>query len=175
MPRPDRLGHRLRACVPVRGGPLPHLETEIRPRLEAGATVISDRYIPSGLVIQRFDGIDPSFLWRLNAEADRPDLAVILDADPGVIAERLAERGPHNRFQLRPGSSHAEVHFYRQAADRLIHAGFDVLHVDCNERAPEQSAGFIRDRLTAFFAVNTQVIETAHRPSTAPGAAATTS
>ena len=101
-----------------------HLEAEVRPNTEACRTVISDRYIPSGLVMQRFDGIDPAFLWQLNAEADRPDLAVILEADPDVIAERLHERGPHNRFQRSPGSSHAEVHFYRQATERLIQAGF---------------------------------------------------
>lgn len=117
--------------------------------------VISDRYIPSGLVMQRFDGNGSAFLWQLNAEADRPDLAVILAADPEVIAERLAERGPHNRFQLTPGSSHAEVHFYRQATERLIQAGFDVLRVDCNRRPAEQSAAVIRDRLTAFFASST--------------------
>jgi dTMP kinase len=129
-----------------------HLETEVRPNTEAGRTVISDRYIPSGLVMQRFDGIDPAFLWSLNAEADRPDLAVILEVDPEVISRRLAERGPHNRFQLSPGSSHAEVYFCRQATDRLIQAGFDVLRVDCNQKHPEQSAGLIRDRLMAFFA-----------------------
>jgi dTMP kinase len=99
-----------------------HLDTEIRPRLADGATVVSDRYLPSGLVMQRFDGINPVFLWQLNAEADRPDLAVILEADPEVIAERLAQRGPHNRFQLSAASSHAEAHFYRQATDRLIQA-----------------------------------------------------
>jgi dTMP kinase len=129
-----------------------HLEAEVRPQMEQGRTVVSDRYIPSGLVMQRFDGIDPTFLWQLNAEADRPDLAVILEADPEVISERLMERGPHNRFQLSPGSSHAEVHFYRQATERLIQAGFDVLRVDCNKRPPEQSAAFIRDRLMTFFA-----------------------
>ena len=59
-----------------------HVETEVRPYVERPRTVISDRYIPSGLVMQRFDGIDPAFLWQLNAEADRPDLAVILEADP---------------------------------------------------------------------------------------------
>lgn len=128
-----------------------HVETEVRPHLEEGQTVISDRYIPSGLVMQRFDGVDPAFLWQLNAEVDRPDLAVILEADPEVISERLAERGPHNRFQLSPGSSHAEVHFYRQATERLIQAGFDVLRVDCNQRPPEQVAKVIRDRLTTFF------------------------
>jgi dTMP kinase len=129
-----------------------HVETEIRPNTKAGRVVISDRYIPSGLVMQRFDGIDPAFLWQLNAEADRPDLAVILEADPEVISERLSERGPHNRFQLSPASSHAEVHFYRQATERLIQAGFDVLRVDCNQRPAEQSAAFIRDRLLTFFA-----------------------
>lgn len=131
-----------------------HVDTEIRPHLEAGRTVISDRYIPSGLVMQRFDGIDPAFLWHLNAEAHRPDLAVILEADPEVTAERLAERGPHNRFQQLPGSSHAEVHFYRQATERLVQAGFDVLRVDCNQRPAEQAAKFIRDQLIRFFATS---------------------
>lgn len=129
-----------------------HLDVEIWPNMRAGRVVLSDRYIPSALVMQRFDGIDPAFLWQLNAEADRPDLAVILEADPEVIAERLRERGPHNRFQLSPDSSHAEVHFYRQATERLIQAGFDVLKVDVNRRPPEQSAAAIRDRLLGFFA-----------------------
>jgi dTMP kinase len=129
-----------------------HIAAEIKPRMDAGQTVISDRYIPSGLVMQRFDGIDLAFLWQLNAEAERPDLAVILEADPEVIAERLNDRGPHNRFQLSPGSSHAEAHFYRQATDRLIEAGFNVLRVDCNSRAPEQAAVLIQDRLRTFLA-----------------------
>lgn len=129
-----------------------HIETEIRSHVENGTTVISDRYIPSGLVMQRFDGVDTAFLWQLNAEADRPDLAVILDADPGIIAQRLIDRGPHNRFQLTPNSSHAEMHFYRQAAEQLIQAGFDVLRVDCNQRAAHHVAAHILDRLTTFFA-----------------------
>jgi dTMP kinase len=128
-----------------------HLETEIRPHLEQGKTVITDRYVPSGLVMQRFDGVDPAFLWQLNAHADRPDLAVILEAKPEVITERLDERGRHNRFQMTPGSSYAEAHFYQQATERLIQAGFDVLRVDCNRRPPETVAAIIRDRLTSFF------------------------
>lgn len=129
-----------------------HVEHEIHPHLDVGQVVISDRYIPSGLVMQRFDGVDPAFLWQLNAEADRPDLAVILEADPELIAERLHDRGPHNRFQLTPGSSHAETYFYRQATERLIEAGFDVLRVNCNQQPSEQSASLIKNRLMAFFA-----------------------
>lgn len=124
-----------------------HVETEIAPYLKTGHIVISDRYIASGLVIQRFDGVDPVFLWQLNEDAERPDLAVILEADPDVIAERLSERGPHNRFQLSPDSSHTEVEYYRQATDCLTDAGFDVLRVNCSARPPEQSAALIRDRL----------------------------
>lgn len=125
-----------------------HVEHEILPLLQNGHTVISDRYIASGLVIQRFDGVAPQFLWHLNAEARRPDLAVILEADPEVIASRLTERGPHNRFQHTPGSSYTEVEFYRQAAETLHGAGFEVFKVDCSSRPPEQSAAIIRHQLT---------------------------
>jgi dTMP kinase len=128
-----------------------HLDTDIRPRLEAGELVICDRYVPSGLVMQRFDGVDPAFLWDLNSSADRPDLAVILEADPAVIAARLADRGPHNRFQTVPGSSHAEAHFYRQATERLTQAGYDVLRVAVGEATPDQIAGRIADQLRRFF------------------------
>ena len=129
-----------------------HVKTEIHQRCDAGKVVISDRYLASGLVMQRFDDIDLNYLWQLNARADQPDLAVILEADPEVIAERLAERGPHNRFQITPGSSHTEVQFYRQATERLIQAGFGVFRADCNRRPPEQVAACIRDRLLALFA-----------------------
>lgn len=129
-----------------------HLGIEIRPHIDGGKIVICDRYVPSGLVMQRFDGICPAFLWGLNYLADRPDLAVMLEADPKTIAGRLTQRGTHNRFQLTPGSSHAEAHFYRQACERLIQAGYDVLRVDCADSTPDQIAAMIRDRLRAFFA-----------------------
>jgi dTMP kinase len=134
-----------------------HVATEIRPYLAAGDIVISDRYVASGLVIQRFDDVAPEFLWQLNEHVDRPDLAVILDADPHVISERLHERGPHNRFQHVPGSSHTEVSYYREAAERLVAASFKVLRVDCGERPPEQIAASIRDRLLPLLATSRAV------------------
>jgi dTMP kinase len=42
-------------------------ETEIAPYRNSGHIVISDRYIASGLVIQRFDGADPVFLWHVHS------------------------------------------------------------------------------------------------------------
>ena len=135
-----------------------HVETEIRPLVQAGHIVVSDRYVASGLVIQRFDDVDPMFLWQLNEEVEIPDLAVILEADPDVITQRLSERGPHNRFQLTPGSSHAEAAYYREAKEQLVQAGFTVLAVDCTKRAAEQSAALILNRLTGLLAESREVV-----------------
>ena len=135
-----------------------HVETEIRPLVQAGHIVVSDRYVASGLVIQRFDDVDPMFLWQLNEEVEIPDLTVILEADPDVIAERLSERGPHNRFQLTPGSSHAEATYYREATEQLVHAGFTVLAVDCTKRPAEQSAALILNRLAGLLAESREVV-----------------
>lgn len=41
----------------------------------------------------------------------------------------------------------------RQATERLIQAGFDVLQVEVNQRTPVQAAMFIRNRLMSFFTV----------------------
>jgi dTMP kinase len=135
-----------------------HVDTEIQPLLKTGHIVVSDRYIASGLVVQRFDGVDPVFLWQLNEDAQQPDLAVILEADPDVIAVRLRDRGPHNRFQLSTGSSHAEVEFYREATERLRGAGFELLRVDCTKQPPEQSAALIRDRLMALLMQSRELV-----------------
>jgi dTMP kinase len=136
-----------------------HIETEIRPRIEAGEIVITDRYVPSSLVMQRFDGVDPAYLWALNSSCDRPDLAVVLEADAETIARRLRQRGPHNRFQNRPNSSHAEVHFYRQAVDRLIQAGYDVLRLPTTQQAPDNVAATIHNRLLTYFATGNETDE----------------
>ena len=57
------------ACL-VAGDRHHHLATEIRPQLHAGAIVISDRYLPSSLVLQRMDGVDQDTIWQLNSGAE---------------------------------------------------------------------------------------------------------
>lgn len=130
-----------------------HVEAEIRPQIEAGKVVISDRYVPSGLVMQRFDGLDLPFLWQLNERADTPDLAVILSANPEVIARRLDERGAHNRFQRSNDSSKAETQFYFEATEQLIRAGYDVLSLDVNCKPPEKAAAVVAERLMSLLAL----------------------
>jgi dTMP kinase len=124
-----------------------HLSTEIRPHLEAGEIVISDRFIPSALVMQQLDGVDPDYLWRINSKASRPHLAVILDADPLVVSERLREKGPHNRLQKLPSSSHIEWHHYREVHQRLIDAGWTTHRIDCSATTAAEVAYVVRRRL----------------------------
>ncbi|HET9896534.1 MAG TPA: dTMP kinase [Streptosporangiaceae bacterium] len=124
-----------------------HLDAEIVPHLKAGEIVITDRYIPSALVMQQLDGVDPDYLWRINAKARRPDLAVILDADPLVLAERLRSKGPHNRLQRLPSSSQIEWHHYRQISQRLTDAGWIVHRVDSTAIPTTDIAHSIYERL----------------------------
>jgi dTMP kinase len=124
-----------------------HLTQEVLPHLEAGQVVITDRYIPSALVMQQLDGVDPDYLWRINARARKPHLAVLLDADPVVVAERLQDRGPHNRLQRLPSSAHIEWHHYRELYQRLTDAGWTVQRMDCSTTTVTEVACLIQQRL----------------------------
>jgi dTMP kinase len=124
-----------------------HLMAEVFPHLEAGVVVITDRYVPSALVMQQLDGVDPDYLWCLNAMAVKPHLAVILDADPAVATERLRDHGPHNRLQKMPSSAHIEWHHYREVTKRLLDAGWTVQRIDCSTTTVEQVAQMVHQRL----------------------------
>jgi dTMP kinase len=124
-----------------------HLTQEVLPHLEAGQVVVTDRYIPSALVMQQLDGVDPDYLWRINARAGKPHLAVLLDADPVVVAERLRDKGPHNRLQRLPSSAHIEWHHYRELHRRLQDAGWTIQRIDCSTTTVAEVACLIQQRL----------------------------
>jgi dTMP kinase len=132
-----------------------HLHTEIRPRVAAGELVLCDRYVPSALVMQRLDGVDLEFLWQLNAHADRPDLAIILTADPAAIASRLTTRGPHNRLQRQSDSTRAEVDFYKDARALLVRAGYNVQVLDTTTLQPIEVAFSIREAIKSLMCPTT--------------------
>lgn len=133
-----------------------HIASEIMPALAAGEVVVSDRYLPSSLVLQRMDRLDWDTIWRLNAGIPIPDLAVIVNANPEVIAARLAARGAHSRFERQPGSSFTESRLYRDTADRLAGLGWPVLILDATNQSPQQLASEVCDRI-----LNTAVREAA--------------
>jgi len=107
-----------------------HLAHEIEPRLAAGTIVITDRYVSSGLVMQRLDGVDSAYLRVLNEPVRTPNLLLALTADDDVIRRRLTRRGTHNRYQDQHASSRDEADYHRQAAEELRDAGTPVEVID---------------------------------------------
>src|SRR3990170_3459898 len=73
-----------------------HVAKVIRPALEAGEIVISDRYADATLAYQGYGrGLDLQTIRELNGLATGgigPDLTLLLDLDPGVGLERLGGR-----------------------------------------------------------------------------------
>ncbi|MGW0885906.1 dTMP kinase [Streptomyces sp. NPDC002671] len=124
-----------------------HIETTINPALGRGELLISDRYVASTLALQRLDGVPMDFLLLLNDYAPQPDLAVILTAAPGTIADRIAEAGVTHRFRADPTAPSREVELYRDAANVMEDLGAKVLVIDTTQIPPSDVARQIADAI----------------------------
>jgi dTMP kinase len=104
-----------------------HVAEVIRPALERGAVVVSDRYVPSSLAYQGVArGLGVEEIARLSEWATgglTPDLVVVLDVAPG---EALSRRdGPQDRMEREPDEFRTLVReAYRDLAGRF---GWTVL------------------------------------------------
>ena len=99
-----------------------HVARVIRPALERGAVVVSDRYVPSSLAYQGVArGLGVEAVARLSEWATGglvPDLVVVLDVDPPAAAGRRA--GPQDRIEREPDEFRALVlQAYRDLAGRF--------------------------------------------------------
>lgn len=71
-----------------------HVATVIRPALDAGRIVLSDRYFLSTVAYQGARGFDPEqLLADAEAEFPLPDLALLFEVDPAAGLARVAARG----------------------------------------------------------------------------------
>jgi dTMP kinase len=109
------------------------VEEVVRPSLEAGRTVIADRYLLANVVYQgRAGGLDPGEIWRVGEIATQglmPDCVFLLDMSPEGPLDRMESQGVAYRERLRTGFlqeavARAEVHVI--AADRPI----EVVHAE---------------------------------------------
>lgn len=66
-----------------------HLESEIIPALNAGTTVICDRYVFSSLAYQGASGISLDWIKTINKAILYPDLAIFIDVEPEKSMCRL--------------------------------------------------------------------------------------
>ncbi|MGW7403411.1 dTMP kinase [Streptomyces sp. NPDC054833] len=123
-----------------------HVDTVVRPALERGAVVISDRYIDSSVAYQGAGrDLSPTEIARINRWATNglvPHLTVLLDVAPEAARERFTEAP--DRLESEPAEFHARVR-----AGFLTLAAADpgrYLVVDAGQE-PEAVTTVIRHRL----------------------------
>lgn len=123
-----------------------HIDTVVRPALERGAVVITDRYIDSSVAYQGAGrDLSPTEIARINRWATDglvPNLTVLLDVDPETARERFTEAP--DRLESEPAEFHARVR-----AGFLTLAAADpgrYLVVDAGQE-PESVTTVIRHRL----------------------------
>ena len=102
-----------------------HVEEVVKPALEAGKLVVSDRFAGASVAYQGYGrGLDLSFIRELTQRVTsgiQPDLTLLLDMEPERGLERVAERGQKDRLEQADLSFHKKVRqgFLEQAkADR---------------------------------------------------------
>ncbi|MFD3586556.1 dTMP kinase [Streptomyces sp. NPDC058683] len=137
-----------------------HVDTVVRPALERGAVVISDRYIDSSVAYQGAGrDLSPTEVARINRWATDglvPHLTVLLDVDPETARERFTEAP--DRLESEPAEFHARVR-----AGFLTLAASDpgrYLVVDAGQE-PESVTTVIRARLDTVLPLSEAEIKAA--------------
>lgn len=115
---PDRIAPATEALL-LAADRAQHVEEVVRPALERGTDVVSDRYVPSSLAYQGIgrglgvDRVDELNRWATGGL--EPDLVVVLDLPEGATA--LRDVGPPDRLERESAAFHARVRdAYRELA-----------------------------------------------------------
>ena len=69
-----------------------HLEKDVKPALEEGKIVISDRCVYSSLAYQGAAGLDIGWIEEINRMALPADLAIYIDVPPEVVVKRIRRK-----------------------------------------------------------------------------------
>ncbi len=126
-----------------------HMETVVRPALERGAVVLTDRHVDSSVAYQSggrgLAADEVAALSTFATEGVRPDLVVLLDLDPAVARARREERtGEADKLEAETAEFHERVRATFLARAKAEPERYLVL--DANQ-APRILTGAIQDRL----------------------------
>ncbi|MDR1494996.1 MAG: dTMP kinase [Rickettsiales bacterium] len=130
-----------------------HTERKIKPALNSGIAVVSDRYFDSSLAYQGFGHSLPlskiDTVRKIVLDDFRPDLTLILDVDIGLGLSRACAGAGKNRFEDMDFEFHRRVrdgfnHIYEANPDRCI-------RIDTMDLSIEDLSGLIVERILKFF------------------------
>ncbi|MGI5339210.1 dTMP kinase [Streptomyces sp. CA-181903] len=135
-----------------------HINAVVRPALERGAVVISDRYIDSSVAYQGAGrDLSPTEIARINRWATEglvPHLTVLLDVSPETARERFTEAP--DRLESEPAEFHERVRKGFLALAAADPARYLV--VDAGQE-PEAVTTVVRHRLDEALPLSAQEIE----------------
>jgi len=69
-----------------------HMERDVKPALEKGKIVVSDRCVYSSLAYQGAAGLNLSWIEEINRTALPPDLTIYIDVPPEVVVKRILRK-----------------------------------------------------------------------------------
>lgn len=96
-----------------------HVENTIKPALQEGKIIVSDRYVYSSLAYQGAAGLDLRWIEEINKFTIQPDLAIYIDIPAEVVFERLRrEKSVMENFQTQ--SKVREVYLKLVKDEKLI-------------------------------------------------------
>jgi len=109
-----------------------HVEKIIKPHMAQGKIVLCDRYKDSTFAYQgAAGGINAAKLTTIHdlAVGFDPDMVLMMDGDPKVFAERMAERGKPDKldkYQLEKADEMRDVYQYRASRDPAVYRVIDA-------------------------------------------------
>lgn len=124
-----------------------HIVREIRPQLDAGAVVLSDRYVLSSLAYQTTAGVPREVVAQANADILKPDLTLYFDLPVDVAAERRARRRGTVEIYDADAVQSRVAASYRAEAEALRERGEPVVFIQAAED-PDAVEGQLRAVIT---------------------------
>lgn len=123
------------------------VEEVIRPALDAGKTVVCDRFLLANVVYQgRAGGLDPDTLWQVGRVATdglSPDLTIVLDMPARTAAARLNRT--LDRIEQQGDAFHTRVRDGFLAEAEQFKSRFENAHIEII--AADRSIDEIRDEI----------------------------
>lgn len=97
-----------------------HVEARIKPALDEGKIIVSDRYVYSSLAYQGAAGLDLNWIEEVNRLTVTPDLAIYIDVPPEVVVKRIRRRRSSVMETLQTQQKVREVYLALVANRRLV-------------------------------------------------------
>lgn len=120
-----------------------HVDTVIRPALEAGQVVICDRYALSTIIYGTAQGVDKQWLELINAPFPKPSMTFVTLPPFDVCKERLERRKTRDQFEME--SFQRRVYEYYQSYEDA-----NTIFVDTSG-SKKESADFVYKRYEEHF------------------------